>query len=112
MSGSKGRRNTVTRDDLIKVLVISAVSGVVAALSDASPTGDAPTDAIILFGYAMFVGWLGATAPWWALGAGAGIVMVASVGGPIVLVGVGILAVAAALWIGSERTSLAPLRSL
>lgn len=112
MSSGKGRRNTVTRDDLIKVLVISGLSGVVAAFSGASPTGSAPTDAIILFGYALLVGWLGATAPWWALGAAAGIVMVASVGGPILLVAIGILAVAGALWIGSERTSLSPLRSL
>src|SRR6056297_256836 len=81
---SKNRRNTITYNDSIGIGVVAAVSAVVAAVSEASPTGATVTDVVVLGAFAALITWLGASAPWWALTGGAAIAVVASMSGPFV----------------------------
>ena len=70
---SQNRRNTISYNDGIAIVVIAVISAILAVLSDASPTGAAVPDIILVGALAAFVTWLGASAAWWALMAGEGI---------------------------------------
>lgn len=77
MSGT--RRNQITRTDARLVAGVAVLSGVLAALAGCEPTGSPVIDAVMTAGMAALVTWLGASAPWWALTAGAGVVTAATV---------------------------------
>lgn len=105
------RRNTITYNDAMAIYAISLVSGVLAALADAHPTGEQPADAVLCFAMAAVVTWLGASAPWWALAASAGLVTATSSQSSVVVIVVGALALVAALWIGYRKSSHAAERA-
>ncbi|MFP5489009.1 MAG: hypothetical protein ACLGHQ_11965, partial [Acidimicrobiia bacterium] len=75
------RRNRITRNDSLLAAAVAAVAGVLAALAGCEPTGNAVPDAILTFGVAALVTWLGASSPWWALFIGAVAASVAALGG-------------------------------
>ena len=108
---SAPRRNTITRDDAKMVAALAAVSGVLAALAGARPTGGAVPDAILCFALAAAVTWAGASTPWWALIVASGVAVVGSVSGPIIVTFVALAALVAAMWVGAQRSSLAALRA-
>jgi hypothetical protein len=91
------------------VLVIAAVAGVAAALSDLSPTGAQPFDAIVVVASVGFVTWAAAAAPWWAptLLAGLGAVLTTD---PVVIA-VGAAACVLGLWVGTRRQDLSTVRA-
>ena len=90
---------------------VAAIAGVLAVLSGASPTGEAVPDAVVCFAVAAFVTWIGATAPWWALGMAAGVAAIVAVGGPVLLVVVAAVATVAAFEIGFRRSGVAVARA-
>jgi hypothetical protein len=92
------------RVDERPVLVVAAIAGIVAALSDASPTGNSVTDAVVTFGAVAFVVWSAASAPWWVLAVSATAAM--AIAGGLWLLAVGVVAFAGALWIGLQRRDL------
>ena len=92
------------RVDERPVLVVAAVAGIVAALSDASPTGTTVSDAVLTFGATAFVVWCAASAPWWALAVAATASM--AIAGDTWLLAIGALAFAGAAWIGLQRRDL------
>jgi hypothetical protein len=107
------RRNELTRFDARLVGAVALASAVVASFADTSPTGDPVVDAILVGVVAAVVTWLAATAPWWALGVGAGATLVVSLGGSsLVVVAAAALATAAAGWIGWTRDNLPVVRAL
>ena len=53
-----------SRFDEPATLVAAAAAGLAAALSDASPTGSRPTDAVLIALSVGLVTWASATAPW------------------------------------------------
>ena len=97
---SPQRRNTITRADSQVIAAIAAVAAILAALSDAAPTGQAAIDALLVAATAAAVTWLASTAPWWALVAGSGIMLTASLGGPLALTAIALVALAAGGWLG------------
>src|SRR5262245_9771758 len=97
------RRNTITRDDERLVLIVGAIAGVAAAFAGCEPTGDTVIDALLCAGTALFVAWMGASAPWWALVVASSIAAAAAVFGPIWLFVLSWVALGAALWIGATR---------
>ena len=103
MSGA--RRNTITYNDAIAVAVIAAVSAVVAVFSDASPTGTTGTDLVLVGALGGLVTWLGASAPWWALMASAGIALMGALPGPFVLIALATIAFTGSAWIGWDRAN-------
>ena len=105
------RRNAISRLDSQVITGVAVVSGLIAALAGAQPTGTAVPDAVLTFGFAAFITWLGASAPWWALATSAGIVTVASFNSNLAVTLVGCAAAAAALWIGFRTASMAIARS-
>ncbi len=109
---SQKRRNTITHDDAIAVAVVSVISAIIAALSDASPTGTTPTDIVLVAGLAAFVTWLGASAPWWALMAGAGIALVGALAGPFIWIILTTIAFTASAWIGWDQANKPVVRSM
>ena len=99
------RRNTITRHDSLAVGAVAVVAGVLAAFADAHPTGES-VDAILCFAFAAFVTWLGASAPWWALTAAAGLLTAAAANGSGALVTIlGAAALVGALGIGAWQAS-------
>ena len=100
------RRNTITRRHAWIVAGVAVAAGIPAALSPASPTGEAVPDAIVTFALAALVTWLAASAPWWSLVAAAGIVAAASLDSNIVLTAIAVCSALAALWIGYWKASM------
>ena len=98
------------RVDERPVLAVAVVAGIVAALSDASPTGTTVVDAALTFVAIAFVVWSAASAPWWALAVAATAAM--AMAGDAWLLAVGAFAFAGALWIGVQRRDLAIARSV
>jgi hypothetical protein len=109
---SQTRRNTITHNDAVAVAVISAVSALLAVLSDASPTGTTGTDIVLVAGLAAFVTWLGASAPWWALMAGAGIALVGAIPGPFLWIVLATIAFTGSSWIGWDRANQPIVRTV
>lgn len=105
------RRNRIEESDDYLALGIGAAAGVLAAFSGAEPTGSTAIDAVLLVAFTTFVTWACASAPWWALLGGAGIVTVASIGGPLWVTILGLAAVGVAAWISAERLSQPPIRA-
>lgn len=105
------RRNTITRTDAIAVALVAAVSGVLAALSGARPTGEIIPDIVLCVALGTVVTWLSASAPWWALLGASAIAVVGTMGGsllPFIAAG---LAVLGAAWIGGERANQPAIRA-
>jgi hypothetical protein len=102
---TKVRRNRITREEDRYILGIGLASGVVAALSSASPTGATWIDAAVTLLFAFLVTWSAASAPWWALLVGAGFAMAGAAEGPLIVLAVAMGAAGAAGWIGSERAN-------
>ena len=104
------RRNTLTTLDIRVVIGIALVSGVLAAFAGCQPTGEAVPDALLTAGFAIFVAWAAASAPWWAL-------VVASASGALLVVdhpllmAAALAAFGASIWIGLQRTGVARLRA-
>ena len=109
---SQNRRNTISYNDGIAIVVVSAISAVLAVFSDASPTGTTVPDIILVAALAGFVTWLGATAPWWALMAGAGIALVGALAGPFVWILLATIAFTGSAWIGWDRANQPIVRSV
>ena len=86
---------------------MAAVGG---AAAGAHPTASRPADVVLTAGFAGFVAWAGASSPWWALAAGAGVVTVAASSVPLAVVGAVAFAIAAV--IGGRRASLPAGRAL
>src|SRR5688500_5465040 len=100
------RRNAITHFDARVVLAVATATGVLAALSGPEPVGETVFDALLTFGLAMLVTWLGASSAWWALAAGAGVVTAASSGSPLYVTVLAAAGMIAALWIGRIKASL------
>ena len=92
------------------VLVVAAIAGIVAAFSDASPTGNTVIDAVLTFCSVAFVVWCAASAPWWALAVAATAAM--AMAGVIWLLAIGAVAFVGAMWIGLQRRDLAIERAV
>ena len=108
---SPTRRNTITRDAALQVLVIAIASAVAAALAGCEPTGNALPDALLTGGTAALVTWLGASAPWWTLVAGSAVAAVAATQGPMWVLLVAWLGMGSALWIGATKSNQPGLRA-
>src|SRR6056297_1273941 len=109
--GDGRRRNAISYDDERLILAIAAVSGVIAAFAPADPTGEGAIDALLLMAFAVFTTWAGASAPWWALAVGAGLVTSSAVAGPIVVALAGFAALGASVWIGDRRANQPVVRA-
>jgi hypothetical protein len=109
---SQNRRNTISYNDGIAIVVVSVISAIVAVFSDASPTGATVPDVILVGALAAFVTWLGASAPWWALMAGAGIALIGALPGPFVWIIVATIAFTGSAWIGWDRANQPVVRSV
>jgi hypothetical protein len=64
---SRTRRNTITRDDLLPMVVVTAVGALLAAASGCRPTGNVVGDVVCTGGIAAFTIWMAANASWWSL---------------------------------------------
>jgi hypothetical protein len=82
---ARSRRNQITRLDAQLVAAVAAISGVVANFAGCEPTGETWPDAVLTFGLAALVTWLGASAPWWALCVAAALTGAAAAAGGSVL---------------------------
>ena len=109
---SQNRRNSISYNDGIAIVVVSAISAIAAVFSDASPTGTTVTDIILVGALAAFVTWLGASAPWWALMAGAGIALIGALAGPFVWIVLATLAFTGSAWIGWDRANQPIVRAV
>ena len=104
------RRNTLTTLDSRVVIGVAMASGVLAAFAGCRPTGEAAPDALLTAGFAIFVTWAAASAPWWAL-------VVASTSAALLvadrplLMAAALTAFGASTWIGLQRTGVAPARA-
>ncbi len=105
------RRNTITRANAYAVGAIAVAAGVLAAFAGCHPTGEAVPDAFVTAAFALFVTWVGASAPWWALLVGSSIGALLAMGSPVfaiaALVGFG-----ASVWLGLQQRGYAPVRAL
>jgi hypothetical protein len=95
-------------DDRV-VVPIAAVSGAVAALGSAAPTGGRLQDAVLVLAAVGVVTWAAATARWWTLVVLS--VVAATIASSLVLTVVGIVAVGAATWIGTRQRDLPVARA-
>lgn len=91
------------------VIPLAVVAGIIAALSGASPTATTWTDGIIVIASVALVTWAGASTPWWAGAAFAGIA--AATAGTVPLTVIGLAAFAAALWVGLQRRDVPLMRA-
>jgi tetratricopeptide (TPR) repeat protein len=90
-----------TRRATVAVVLVAVLAGVIAATGPASPTGHGPTDAVLTgLGIGLVVA-VGSRAPWWAIGAAAGIALAVAID-PL-LMAVAAVGLAAALWTGTSR---------
>jgi hypothetical protein len=105
------RRNTILHDDARVIVVLAVVSALVAAFSGSAPTGHAAIDALLVMAFAAFTTWAGASAPWWALSAGAVIVAGGAIAGPMLVMAPAVLALGVSLWIGDRRANQPIVRS-
>ncbi len=101
------RRNAITREDMWAVLGVAVAGGVLAAFSGAHPTGGTVPDAVLSFALPVFVTWLGASAPWWALAASAGVITAMSLDSGIAVTIVAGVASLGAFFIGYRKSSMA-----
>ena len=108
----QNRRNSISYNDGIAILVVAVISAIAAVLSDASPTGSTVLDIILVGALAAFVTWLGASAAWWALMAGAGIALVGSLPGPFVWIILATIAFTGSAWIGWDRANQPIVRAV
>lgn len=106
------RRNHIGHRDARIVAGIAAASGLLAAVSGASPTGSGPIDAAWCLALGAFVAWAAASAPWWGLVAAAGVALAASVTGPVATIVVALAALAGGLEIGRRKASIPWARAL
>lgn len=105
------RRNAISPADAIKVAIVAAVAGALAAFAGCRPTGEAVPDALLCIALGATVAWLSASAPWWALLLTSAVALGGSVGGSFLPMLAAGLAVLAAAWIGSERANLPYVRA-
>lgn len=90
-----------TVPDALAVVVIAVVAGLLAATASASPTGHDVTDAILTGAGVAVLAAVGCRAPWWAIGAAAGVALAVAIDPVLMVVAAGGLA--AALWTGTSR---------
>lgn len=90
-------------------VTISAVAGVAAALSELSPTGAQPFDAIVVVATVGFVTWAAAAAPWWAATLLAGVAALLTT--QPVTIGLGAAACLLGLWVGTRLQDLSTVRA-
>ena len=99
-----------TRVDDRTAVAVAFAAAIAAALSDLSPTGAQPFDAIVVALAVGFATWTAAAAPWWAptLLAGAGAVLATQ---PLTIA-LGAAACVLGLWVGTRRRDLSLVRGL
>jgi len=102
------RRNTITHEDAIAMLIVMAFAAVSAAFAGCRPTGGRITDPLLAAALAAFVVWAAASAPWWMLVAAGGCAALAS--GSLLGAALGLVAAAGAMWVGSRRESRVAVR--
>ena len=105
------RRNEITRDDSLGILGVAALAGIAAMFAGCEPTGAAVPDAVLCFGAAAFITWVGAASPWWALLAAAGAASMAASFGSLPVLGLAWASMAAAIWIGANKANQPVLRA-
>ncbi len=88
---------------------LSLVAGIVAAASGASPTGTTWSDWIVIVASVGLVTWAGASTPWWAAAAVAG--LAAAVAVDLTLTVIGLVAFAVGLWIGLQGRDVPLVRA-
>ena len=91
-----------------QLIIVACASGLVAALSQASPTGITVVDAALVCAVAGFVTWAAATAPWGVIVGAAGIA--AAFAANVVLLGIALVAGAAVFFIGVRKQDLPLVR--
>ncbi len=96
-------------DDRV-VVPLAMLAGVVAALGPAEPTGGRVQDVALVVMPVALVTWAGATARWWALVVLA--VSATAIASSLVLVVVGAVSVAVAVWIGTQLRDLPTARAV
>ncbi len=97
------------RVDERRCAAIAAASGLAATFSDASPTGAAGTDAVVVAVSVAATAWLAASAPWWALALVGGIAAFA--GFAPVAIGFGTLGAGIAFAIGATQSDASTART-
>lgn len=102
---SRTRRNTITRDDLLPMAIVTAVGALVAAASGCEPTGNLVGDAVCTGGAAAFTIWMAANASWWSLTLAGALASVGAVGSPTGMA-LGAAGAGIGLWLGDRRASL------
>ena len=105
------RRNEITHGDSLAILGVAALAGIAAAFAGCEPTGAAVPDAVLCFGAAAFVTWVGAASPWWALLTAAGLASMAASFGSLPVLGLAWASMAAAIWIGANKANRPVLRA-
>lgn len=105
------RRNTISGFDTRAIIAVAAAAGIAAGFAGCRPTGQTIPDVLLTAAFAAFVTWASASAPYWALGIAAAIASVFAVNQPVLVV-VGLVAMALALFLGVNRGSLPALRAL
>lgn len=101
------------RRNLVVEHVAAAIAyggGAAAAFAPPSPTGRPLVDATLIGAATAGAVYAAASAPWWALGVVAGVAVVAAVN-PI-LVGVALVGLVVAIWVGVKRRNLPELRAV
>lgn len=107
---TSARRNPLTGDQPVHVLIIAGCSGILAALSGARPTDIVVVDVVLAAMTAGFVTWAAATAPWWAIAASAGVA--AAFSSSVLFIAVAMVAGLAELFIGARRRNLPLVRTI
>ncbi len=105
------RRNRIAIEDDRFALGLGVVAGIVATTAGASPTGNTVIDVVFVIAWSVLVTWASSSAPWWALVGSSALVFVASIGGPLLVTLLAVVAFGAAGWIASEGLSRPPVRA-
>ncbi len=107
MSGPRSRRNLVHERNAVAV---SALAGIVGAFAAPAATAHEPVNVVLIAAGIAFASWAGASAPWWACTATAGVA--AALAGGLLPTVAGMVGVALGLWIGTRKRDLPELRAL
>ena len=105
------RRNTISGFDTRAIVAVAVAAGIAAGFAGCHPTGQTIPDVLLTAAFAAFVTWASASAPYWALGVAAGVAAVFAANQPVLVV-IGSVGLALALFLGINRGSLPAVRAL
>ncbi len=91
-------------------MAVSALAGIVGAFAAPEATAHEPVNVVLIAAGIAFVSWAGASAPWWACTATAGVA--AALAGGLLPTVAGMVGMALGLWIGTRKRDLPELRAL